>query len=274
MTSWLLMIVIALATFFFADSIVTPLILLLGKKFWVWGLTLKALMTKKNLLQAMVQSLVLTANALLRLVNKTITAWILPLLMTRRQRYWLHHALLALRRWVRMRLLRGWARWRRQPRWIRLATLIPAILLTLALFVASGFLLAGFFGVAFVVPWLGGLPLATVVFLRRQFARAALYVFERMGLGPIVNKGVDRAINLIWWQTPEPIQHRFDAWWRRFKIRLRRWVIGPRRKVVSRMARLRLERSLLKKTSSPSPSDHAQNAGPRSKEARSPSPYI
>ena len=167
MMSLLLIIVVALATFFFADSIFTPLLLLLWKKGWLLLLKIQALLTKKNLLQALVQSLLLTGKALLRLINKTVTAWILPLLLTRRQRYRLHHAILDARRWARFRLLRGWIRWRRRPLWIRLATLVPAIIVTLALFVASGFLLAALFGVTFIVPWLGGLPVATAVFLRR-----------------------------------------------------------------------------------------------------------
>ena len=78
MTSWLLMIVIALATFFFADSLITPLILLLSKKLWVWGLKIQTLLTKKNVLQALVQSLVLTTNALLRLINKTCLLYTSP----------------------------------------------------------------------------------------------------------------------------------------------------------------------------------------------------
>ncbi|MEM7044048.1 MAG: hypothetical protein AAF543_14660 [Pseudomonadota bacterium] len=242
MASWLLMIVVTLATFFFADSILTPILLLLWKKIWFLALKIQALFTKKNLLHALVQSLVLTTKALLRLINKTITTWILPLLLTRRQRYWLHHKLEDTRRWTRMRTLRGWVRWRRQPAWMRWATLLPALIAALAIFVASGFLIAALFGVTFVVPWLGGLPLATVLFLRRQLARAALFAFERMGLGPLVNRVVDWAIDLIWWRTPEPVQHRFDAWWRWFKMRLRRWVIGPRRKVVRRVKRFRLGR--------------------------------
>ena len=237
MASIPLLIVVALAVFLFADSIFTPLILLLWKKFWLLALKIQALFTKKNMMQALVQSLVLAAKALLRLINKTITNWILPLLMTRRQRYWLHFKMLGLRRTIRMRLLRVWVRWRRQDRWLRLATLIPALAVTAALFVASGFLIAGLFGVSFVVPWLGGLPLATLLFLRRQLAALALFVFERLGFGPLVNRGVDGVIDLIWWQTPEPVQRRFDIWWGRFKMRLRRWVIGPRRKVMKRMNR-------------------------------------
>ncbi|MGI9419571.1 MAG: hypothetical protein ACR2RA_17225 [Geminicoccaceae bacterium] len=239
MASMLLMIIVALATFFLADSILTPLVLLLWKKGWLLVLKIQALLTKKNLLQALVQSLVLTGKALLRLVNKTITAWILPLLLTRKQRYWLHHAILDLRRWMRFRLLRGWVRWRRQSLWLRIATLVPAVAAAVALFVVSGFLIATLFGVSFIVPWLGGLPIATVVFLRRQLARLALYAFERMGLGLVVNKVMDWVIDLVWWRTPEPMQRRFDAWWRWFKMRLRRWVIGPRRKVARRVADFR-----------------------------------
>lgn len=257
MASWVLMIVVALATFFFADSIVTPLILLLWKKIWIWGLKLQALFTKKNLMQTLVQSLILTAKGCLRLINKTVTTWILPLLLTRRQRYWLHERLEGLRRWIRMRLLRGWVRYRRQPAWIKVAMLAPAALTTVALFVASGFLLAALFGVSFVVPWLGSLPLATIIFLRRQLARLALFVFERLGLGPVINKVVDWAIDIIWWRTPEPVQRRFDAWWRRFKMRLRRRVIGPRRRVVRQMSRLGL-------------SGTASNAPPRAPERRVP----
>ena len=240
--SLLLIIVVALATFFFADSIFTPLLLLLWKKGWLLLLKIQALFTKKNLLQALVQSLLLAGKAILRLINKTVTAWILPLLMTRRQRYWLHHTLDDVRQWVRLRFLRGWARWRRQPYWLKLATLVPAIIASVALFVASGFLLATLFGVSFVVPWLGGLPVVTVLFLRRQLARIALYVFETLGVGPVVNRVVDQVIDLVWWRTPEPVQRRFDAWWRRHKMRLRRWVIGPRRKAVKRIARFRRDR--------------------------------
>ncbi|MEL6963373.1 MAG: hypothetical protein AAFO01_11485 [Pseudomonadota bacterium] len=242
MTSLLLMIVVALFTFFFADSILTPIVLLLWKKGSLLLLKIQALLTKKNALQALVQSLVLTAKALLRLVNKAFTAWFLPLLLTRRQRYWLHFTILHAKRWIRFRLLRIWVRWRRQAFWFKAATLLPAIALTLALFILSGFLIAALFGVTFVVPWVGGLPLATILFLRRQFARMALFVFERLGLGPLVNKTVDGLIDMIWWRTPEPVQHRFDAWWRRMKMRLRRWVIGPRRRVVRRMSRLRFRR--------------------------------
>ncbi len=236
MTSLLLLVVVALATFFFADSVLTPLILLLWKKGWFLLLKIQALFTKKNLLQALVQSLLLTVKALVRLINKAVTAWLLPLLMTRRQRYWLHHALIDARRWVRMRGLRAWVRWRRQPFWIKVAMLLPAVIATAALFVISGFLIAAVFGVTFVLPWLGGLPVVTVLFLRRQLARGALFIFERMGLGLVVNKTVDWVIDIVWWRTPEPMQRRFDAWWRWFKMRLRRWVIGPRRSVVKRMA--------------------------------------
>lgn len=239
MTSLVLMIVVALVTFFFADSILTPLLLLLWKKGWVLLLDIQGLFTKKNLLQALVQSALLTAKALFRLINKTVTAWILPLLMTRRQRYWLHHALIDARRWLRMRFLRGWARWRRQPSGIKVATLVPAIIVTLGLFTISGFLIAAIFGVSFVVPWIGGLPMVTVLFLRGQLARGTLFVVERLGLGLVVNKTIDGVIDLVWWRTPEPMQRRFDAWWRRFKMRLRRWVIGPRRRVLRRMAGLR-----------------------------------
>lgn len=239
MTSLLLLVVVALATFFFADSVLTPLILLLWKKGWFLLLKIQALFTKKNLLQALVQSLLLTVKALVRLINKAVTAWLLPLLMTRRQRYWLHHALIDARRWVRMRGLRAWVRWQRQPFWIKVAMLLPAVVATAALFVISGFLIAAVFGVTFVLPWLGGLPVVTVLFLRRQLARGALFIFERMGLGLVVNKTVDWVIDIVWWRTPEPMQRRFDAWWRWFKMRLRRWVIGPRRRVVRRMADLR-----------------------------------
>ncbi len=256
MMSLLLLIVVALATFFFADSILTPLLLLFWKKGWLLVLKIQALFTKKNLLQALVQSALLAAKALFRLINKTVTAWILPLLMTRRQRYWLHHTLIDARRWSRMRLLRGWVRWRRQPYWIKAATLVPAIIATLALFIVSGFLIAAIFGVSFVVPWIGGLPVITILFLRRQLARGALFMFERMGLGVVVNKAVDRVIDLVWWRTPEPIQRRFDAWWRWFKMRLRRWVIGPRRRVVRRMAGFRSKPS----TSGPSSDTESEPA--------------
>ena len=239
MTSLLLMIVVALATFFFADSILTPLILLLWKKGWILLLKIQALFTKKNLLQALVQSLLLTAKALLRLINKTITTWVLPLLLTRRQRYWLHHTLIDARRWVRMRGLRAWVRWRRQTLWIKVVMLVPVVIATVALFVISGFLIAALFGITFVLPWLGGLPVVAILFLRRQLARGALFVFERMGLDLVVNRTVDRVIDIVWWRTPEPMQRRFDAWWRWFKMRLRRWVIGPRRSVVRRMAGFR-----------------------------------
>ncbi|MEM8951591.1 MAG: hypothetical protein AAGA21_23170 [Pseudomonadota bacterium] len=245
MTSLVLMIVVALFTFFFADSVLTPLVLLLWKKIWPLFLKIQALFTKKNLLQALVQSLLLAAKALFRLINKTVTAWLLPLLMTRRQRYWLHHALIDARRWSRMRLLRGWVRWRRQPLWVKAATLIPAIIATVALFIISGLLIAALFGVTFVIPWVGGLPVVTVLFLRRQLARAALFVFERMGLGPLVNRIVDWVIDIVWWRTPEPVQRRFDAWWRWFKMRLRRRVIGPRRKVLRRMADFRRRKAVV-----------------------------
>jgi len=272
MASWLLLIVVALATFLFADSIFTPLILLLWKKIWLLALKIQALFTKKNAMQALVQSLVLAAKALFRLVNKTITNWILPLLMTRRQRYRLHFKMLGLRRSIRMRFLRGWVRWKRQDRLMRLATLIPALVLTTALFVTAGFMIAGLFGVSFVVPWLGGLPLATLLFLRRQLAALALFIFERLGFGPLVNRVVDGVIDLVWWQTPEPVQRRFDAWWGRFKIRLRRWVIGPRRKVIKRMNRFRLSR----RTDNPSPvtKDGQGTADPDQEpaDAQSPSP--
>lgn len=275
MTSWVLMIVVALLTFLFADAIFTPLILLLWKKFWLLGLKIQALLTKKNLMQALVQSLVLAAKAFIRLINKTITNWILPLLMTRRQRYWLHYKVEDLRRWSRMRFLRSWVRWRRQPSWIRLATLIPAVIVTTALFVGTGFLLAGLFGVSFVVPWLGGLPLATILFLRRQIARLALFVFERLGLGPAINKMIDSMIDLIWWRTPERMQRRFDAWWRRLKMRLRRWVIGPRRKVVKSMSGFRLSKSAEAKASATESAEASseQSAGPalETDEARPPS---
>ena len=269
MASWLLMIVVALATFFLADSILTPILLLLWKKIWFLALKIQALFTKKNLLQALVQSLVLTTKALFRLINKTITAWILPLLLTRRQRYWLHHALEDARRWTRMRFLRAWVRWRRQPSWVQWTTLLPAVITAFGLFVVSGFLIATLFGVSFVVPWLGGLPVATVLFLRRQLARAALFAFERLGLGPLVNKVVDRVIELIWWRTPEPVQDRFDAWWRWFKMRLRRWVIGPRRKVVRRVNRFRFgkrTRSTSRETADSRPEDNGVTTGDRRSE--------
>lgn len=150
-----------------------------------------------------------------------------------------HHALIDARRWVRMRGLRGWVRWRRQPSWIKAATLVPAIIATVALFVISGFLIAALFGVTFVLPWIGGLPLVTALFLRSQLARGALFIFERMGLGVVINKAVDWVIDIVWWRTPEPMQRRFDAWWRWFKMRLRRRVIGPRRKIAKRMADFR-----------------------------------
>jgi|GEM_PF-6071444 len=271
MTSLLLMIAVTLATFFFADSIFTPLILLFWKKFWLFGLKIQALLTKKNLLQVLVQSLVLAAKALLRLINKTITNWILPLLMTRRQRYWLHEAIVGARRSIRMRLLRGWVRWRRQTRWIRWATLLLLLSVTLTLFVTSGFLLAGIFGVSFVVPWLGGLPLVTLLFLRRQLAGLALFIFERLGLGPVINRVIDAMIDIIWWQTPEPVQRRFDAWWRRFKMRLRRWVIGPRRKVIKRMTRLSLARKTSTKPAEAAEVNNRNGSPPRSRSTQAPS---
>jgi len=271
MTSLLLMIAVTLATFFFADSIFTPLILLFWKKFWLFGLKIQALLTKKNLLQVLVQSLVLAAKALLRLINKTITNWILPLLMTRRQRYWLHEAIVGARRSIRMRLLRGWVRWCRQTRWIRWATLLLLLSVTLTLFVTSGFLLAGIFGVSFVVPWLGGLPLVTLLFLRRQLAGLALFIFERLGLGPVINRVIDAMIDIIWWQTPEPVQRRFDAWWRRFKMRLRRWVIGPRRKVIKRMTRLSLARKTSTKPAEAAEVNNRNGSPPRSRSTQAPS---
>ena len=260
MTSLLLMIFVALATFFFADSILTPLILLLWKKGWILLLKIQALFTKKNLLQALVQSLLLTAKALLRLINKTITTWVLPLLLTRRQRYWLHHTLIDARRWVRMRGLRAWVRWRRQTLWIKVVMLVPAVIATVALFVISGFLIAALFGITFVLPWLGGLPVVAILFLRRQLARGALFVFERMGLDLVVNRTVDRVIDIVWWRTPEPMQRRFDAWWRWFKMRLRRWVIGPRRSVVRRMAGFRRRPA----TSGPSSNKDSEPVGENS----------
>jgi glucose dehydrogenase len=151
---------------------------------------------------------------------------------------------------------------------VKVATVLPAVLVTVGLFVLSGFLLAAIFGVSFVVPWIGGLPVATVLFLRRQFARAALYVFERMGLGPLVNKSVDWLIDIVWWRTPEPMQQRFDAWWRRMKMRLRRWVIGPRRSVVRRMSRMRFKSR--SKTEEPgdakADTSHRSSTNPRKEE--------
>lgn len=237
--SVLLMILIVIVTFFFADSIFTPLLLLLWKKIWLILLKIQALFTKKNLLHAFIQSLILAGKALLRLINKTVTAWILPLLLTRRQRYRLHHALIDFRSWLRWRALRGWVRWRRQPVWLRVLTALPAALLLAALFIASGFLLAAAFGVSFVIPWIGGLPVAAILFFRRSLARLGLFILERLGVGVAVNEIVDWAIDVIWWRTPEPAQRRFDAWWRRFKMRLRRRVIGPRRNLTRRMARFR-----------------------------------
>ena len=240
MMPFLVLIAVAVLTFFFADSVLTPLLLLLWKKIWVLVLKLQALATKKNLLQVFVQSLLLAAKALFRLVNKTITIWILPLLLSRRQRYWLHYALINIRAKLRWRLLRTWAQWRKQPLWLKAITLGPALLLVLALFIGSGVVLAGLFGVTFIVPWIGGLPFALIVFFRKVLARLSLFVLERLGIGIVVNKAVDWLIDVIWWQTPEPVQRRFDAWWRRMKIRLRRWVIGPRRQVARRMARFKL----------------------------------
>lgn len=233
------MIFIAIVTFLFGDSILTPLLLLLWKKIWLLLLKVQALLTKKNVVQALVQSALLAAKALLRLINKTITVWILPLLMTRRQRYWLHHAFIDARKNLRRRALRLWVRWRRQPFWIKALTLVPTAMLATAFFIGSGILLASLFGLSFIVPWIGGLPLATIVLFRRTLARLGLFVLERLGVGIMVNKAVDRLIELIWWKTPGPVQRRFDAWWRRLKMRMRRRVIGPRRQVTKRMARLR-----------------------------------
>jgi hypothetical protein len=265
-TSIALTLALALAFFLFADSIFTPLILLFGKQIWLLILKVQAMLTKKNLLQALVQSLVLAGKALLRLINKTLTAWILPLLMTRRQRYWLYRSMEALKRWTRMRYLRGRVIWRRQSLLVKVLTLAPAMVAAVALFVVSGFLIATLFGVSFVVPWLGSLPLAAIVFLRRQLARLALYVFERMGVGTAVNKIVDWMIDLVWWRTPEPIQRRFDAWWRRLNMRLRRWVIGPRRKVTRRLGRFRLNR---KTNPSAGPDEVEKEAGGLNDHARS-----
>ena len=242
MISLIVMIILVTLTFLFADSVLTPLLLLLSKKIWLLVLKLQALATKKNLIQAFVQSLLLAARALLRLINKTITVWILPLLMTRRQRYWLHHALIDVRITFKWRLLRGWARWRRQPLWLRAATLGPAVLVSIAFFIGSGVLLAGLFGVTFIIPWIGGLPLALIMFFRRALARLGLFVLERLGVGTVVNKAVDWTIDLFWWKTPEPVQRRFDAWWRRFKMRLRRRVIGPRRRMTRSVERFRQKR--------------------------------
>ncbi|MGI9450489.1 MAG: hypothetical protein ACR2QH_07630 [Geminicoccaceae bacterium] len=237
--SILIMVILVIVTFLFGDSVLTPILLLLWKKIWLLLLKVQALFTKKNIIQVLVQSLLLAAKALLRLINKTITVWILPLLLTRRQRYWLHHAVLDARKSLRRRILRGWVRWRRQALWFKVLTVGPAIMLTIAFFIGSGILLAGLFGVTFIVPWIGGLPLAAIVFFRRALARLGLFVLERLGVGTMVNKTVDWLIDLIWWKTPEPVQRRFDVWWRRFKMRLRRWVIGPRRQVTKRMARFR-----------------------------------
>lgn len=239
MISLLPMIILVILTFFFADSVLTPLLLLLWKKIWLFLLKVQALLTKKNLIQALVQSALLATKALFRLINKTVTIWILPLLLTRRQRYWLHHALIDTRKKLRRRVLRGWVRWRRQTLWLKALTLGPALILVVAFFIGSGVLLAGVFGVTFIVPWIGGLPFAAVVFFRRAFARLGLFVLERLGIGVLVNRLMDWAIDLIWWRTPEPVQRRFDVWWRRLKMRLRRRVIGPRRNVTKRMARLR-----------------------------------
>ncbi len=238
--SLLFTIVLVILTFFFADSVLTPLLLLLWKKAWLLLLKLQALLTKKNVVQALVQSLLLATKALLRLINKTITVWILPLLLTRRQRYWLHHALIDTRKKLRRQARLRWVRWRRQALWLKVLTLGPAIIVAAAFFIGSGMLLAGLFGVSFIVPWIGGLPLAAVVYSRRALARLGLFVLERLGAGIVVNKTVDQLIDLIWWKTPEPAQHRFDAWWQRLKMRMRRRVIGPRRQVTQRMARLRL----------------------------------
>jgi len=240
---FLIMIVLMIVTFLFGDSILTPILLLLWKKIWLLLVKVQTLLTKKNLIQVLVQSLLLAAKALLRLINKTITVWILPLLLTRRQRYWLHHALLDARVSLRRHALRGWVRWRRQPLWLKILTLGPAAILAVAFFIGSGILLAGLFGVTFIVPWIGGLPLVGVVFFRRALARLGLFILERLGVGVAVNKMVDWLIDLIWWKTPEPVQRRFDAWWRRLKMRMRRWVIGPRRRVTKRMARLRRRKS-------------------------------
>ncbi len=240
MISLLVMIVLVILTFLFADSVLTPLLLLLSKKIWLLVLKIQALATKKNLIQALVQSLLLAAKALLRLINKTITVWILPLLMTRRQRYWLHHALIDVRVTLKRRALRGWVRWRRQPFWLRMATLGPLILVAIVFFIGSGILLAGLFGVTFIIPWIGGLPFVLIMFFRRALARLGLFILERLGVGTVVNKAVDRVIDLVWWKTPEPVQRRFDAWWRRMKMRLRRRVIGPRRQVTKHVERYRL----------------------------------
>lgn len=239
MISLLFMIAVMLLTFFFADSVLTPLILLLWKKIWLFLVKVQALFTKKNIVQALVQSALLAAKALFRLINKTVTIWLLPLLMTRRQRYWVHHTILNARKIVRRRMLRAWVRWRRQALWLKIITLGPAVLLLAALFVIGGLLLAGLFGVAFIVPWIGGLPLALILLFRRAFARLSLFVLERLGVGALVNRLVDWVIDLIWWRTPEPVQRRFDAWWRRLSMRLRRRVIGPRRRVTKRVARFR-----------------------------------
>jgi hypothetical protein len=237
--SSLLTVLLVTLTFLFADSVLTPLLLLLSKKIWLLALKAQVLLTKKNVVQALAQSLLLAAKALVRLVNKTVTTWILPLLLTRRQRYWLHHALGDRLRTIRRSALRLRVRWRRQPAWIKAVALGPALVLLAALFAGTGVLLAGVFGLSFIVPWIGGLPIAAVLFFRRAFARIGLFALERLGIGVVVNRVVDKAIDLIWWRTPEPAQQRFDAWWRRFKLRLRRRVIGPRRQVIRRVARLK-----------------------------------
>ena len=56
----------------------------------------------------------------------------------------------------------------------------PAIIVAAAFFIGSGMLLAGLFGVSFIVPWIGGLPLAAVVYSRRALARLGLFVLERL----------------------------------------------------------------------------------------------
>ncbi|MGI9434555.1 MAG: hypothetical protein ACR2Q4_06980 [Geminicoccaceae bacterium] len=241
--SLLVGIFVLVLTFFFADSVLTPLLLLLWKKIWLLLLKFQLLLTKKNILQALIQSLVLGAKALLRLINRTLTNWVLPLLLTRRQRYWLQDAMIKVRRTIRWRILRAWVRWRRQPFGVRFLILAPLVGLTIAIFVTSGFFLAALFGVSFIIPWIGGLPIAAVLLLRKWLAKLGLFVFERLGVGAVVNNIVDWMIGLIWWQTPEPVRHRFDAWWRRLKMRMRRHVIGPRRKVTKRMAGMLKNRS-------------------------------
>lgn len=237
------MIVLLILTFFFADSVLTPLILILWKKIWFLLLKAKALLTKKNIVQALVQSVLLAAKALMRLVNKTIAVWVLPSLMTRRQRYRLHHAMINARMRLRRRMLRLWIRWRKLPLWLKVLALGPVMILTLAFFIGSGLLLASLFGVTFIVPWIGGLPVAFIVFFRRALARLGLFVFERMGMGVVVNRLVNWTIELAWWKTPERLQRRFDVWWRRFKLRMRRRVIGPRRRVARRIAGFRSTRA-------------------------------